>query len=109
MYIIKVITVCRNQHATEDEYQDTVAPSVRRFKIWNSIFGLSHLACCTVFMTHAGRVCSGWTVNQLPAEQRENLDKNLYLFARGGYFVVASVFGLGNLIGFLLVGKNAIN
>ena len=108
-YIIKVVTVCRNQNATEDEYAENVAPMVRRYKIWNTIFGLSHLACCTIFMTHAGRVCSGWMVNNLPEEERDNLDRDLYLYARGAYFVVASVFGLCNLIGFLIVGKNAIN
>ena len=82
---------------------------MRKYKIWNSIFGLSHLACCTVFMTHAGRVCAGWNVNNLSADERENLDKSLYLFARGGYFIVASIFGFCNLMGFLFVGKNAIN
>ena len=109
MYVYKVVTVCRNQGITEDEYAEKVQPVVRRYKIWNSIFGLSHLACCTIFMTHAGRVCSGWQVGNLPEEDKENLDRSLYLFARGGYFVIASIFGLCNLIGFLIVGKNAIN
>ena len=63
VYVIKVIVVCRNQGVTEQEYAEHVYPYVRRYKIWNTIFGLSHLACCTIFMTHAGRVCSGWTVS----------------------------------------------
>ena len=109
LYIVKLVYVCRNQHATDEEYNERVAPKVRHYKIWNAIFGLSHLACCTIFMTHAGRVCSGWMVGNLPDEERETLDRSTYLWARGGYFVVASVFGLCNLIGFLIVGKNAIN
>ena len=109
MYIYKVVKVCRNQGLREEEYAEKVLPTVRLYKIWNSIFGLSHLACCTIFMTHAGRVCSGWSVGNLPEEERDNLDRNVYLFARGGYFVVASVFGLCNLLGFLFVGKNATN
>ena len=108
-YIYKVVVVCRNQNITEEEYALRVSPTVRKYKIWNAIFGLSHLACCTMFMTHAGRVCSGWLISNLPEEERKNLDHSLYLLARGGYFVVASVFGFCNLIGFLIVGKNAIN
>ena len=109
MYINKVVRVIMHHRASREEYMEKALPAVRKYKIWNSIFGLSHLACCTVFMTHAGRVCSGWTVSKLPEEERANLDRELYLFARGGYFIVASVFGLCNLIGFLVVGKNAIN
>jgi len=40
-------------------------PYVRRYKIWNSILGLSLTACTLVFLTHAGRVCAGW---YLPAQ-----------------------------------------
>uniref|UniRef100_A0A7S3I6C4 Uncharacterized protein n=1 Tax=Favella ehrenbergii TaxID=182087 RepID=A0A7S3I6C4_9SPIT len=109
MYILKVIKVVRYHRSSAEVYEEKALPAVRKYKIWNSIFGLSHLACCTIFMTHAGRVCSGWMVGNLPIEERENLDRDVYLFARGGYFVVASVFGLCNLIGFLAVGKNAIN
>ena len=109
MYVLKVYFVIKYHQASVAEYEEKAIPRVRKFKIWNTIFGLSHLACCTIFMTHAGRVCSGWTVSSLPREERENLDRSLYLFARGGYFVVASIFGLCNLIGFLIVGKNAIN
>lgn len=109
MYINKVVNVVKYHRSSREIYEAMALPAVRKYKIWNSIFGLSHLACCTIFMTHAGRVCSGWQVGNLPEEEKENLDRSLYLFARGGYFVVASVFGLCNLIGFLIVGKNAIN
>lgn len=109
MYVNKVVHVIKFHRSSREEYLEKAMPAVKKYKIWNSIFGLSHLACCTVFLTHAGRVCSGWKVNELPPEQRENIDKELYLFARGAYFVVASLFGLCNLIGFVAVGKNAIN
>ena len=109
MYINKVVNVIRYHRSTRKEYMDKALPAVRKYKIWNTLFGLSHLACCTIFMTHAGRVCAGWTVSKLPQEERDNLDRELYLFARGGYFVVASIFGLCNLIGFLIVGKDSIN
>ena len=109
MYLLKVYRVIKYHRASPQEYEEIALPAVRKYKIWNSIFGLSHLACCTIFMTHAGRGCSGWPVGNLPEEERDNLDRNVYLFARGGYFVVASVFGLCNLLGFLFVGKNATN
>ena len=109
MYVNKVVHVIKYHRSSQAEYMEKALPAVNKYKIWNSIFGLSHLACFTVFMTHAGRVCAGWKVSKLPAEERENLDRDLYLFARGGYFIVASVFGFCNLIGFLIVGKNAIN
>ena len=109
MYINKIFWVCKYQKASKEEYMANAYPAVKKYLIWNSIFGLSHLACFTVFLTHAGRVCSGWTISKLPEEQRENLDRELYLFARGGYFIVASVFGFFNLIGFLIMGRHAIN
>jgi hypothetical protein len=109
MYINKVVHVIKYHRSSSELYEEMALPAVRKYKIWNSIFGLSHLACCTIFMTHAGRVCSGWQVGNLSEDEKENLDRSLYLFARGGYFVIASVFGLCNLIGFLVVGKNAIN
>lgn len=108
MYIIKVWVVCRHGEGLDkDEFNDKITPHVRRYKIWNTIFGLAHLMCCTIFFTHAGRVCSGWSIGNLPKEERENLDSTVYLRARGGYFVVASIFGLGNLIAFIVMGKNA--
>ena len=109
MYINKVVQVVKYHRAPVEVYEQMALPSVRKYKIWNSIFGLSHLACCTIFMTHAGRVCSGWMISRLSEEEREHMDRSLYLFARGGYFVVASIFGLCNLIGFLIVGRKASN
>ena len=109
MYILKVYKVVKYHRESAKTYEEMAIPAVRKYKIWNTIFGLSHLACCTIFMTHAGRVCSGWMVGNLPEDERENLDRDSYLFARGGYFVVASVFGLCNLIGFMIVGRKAIN
>ena len=109
MYITKVIIVCRHNNISEEEYAKKVAPSVKRYKIWNSVFGLSHLACCTVFLTHAGRVCSGFSKSNMTAEERLHDDPKAYLQVRGVYFVIASVFGLGNLIGFLTVGRKSKN
>ena len=107
-YIAKVWVVCRyGEGLNQQDFDTYITPHVRRYKIWNTIFGLAHLMCCTMFFTHAGRVCSGWLTGSLPAEEKENLDYSVYLFARGGYFVVASVFGLGNLIAFMFVGKDA--
>jgi hypothetical protein len=63
MYINKVVQVVKFHRASPEEYIEKAIPAVRKYKIWNSIFGLSHLACSTVFMTHAGRVCAGWTVS----------------------------------------------
>lgn len=68
MYINKVVQVVKYHRARPEEYIEKALPAVRKYKIWNSIFGLSHLACATVFMTHAGRVCAGWTWNELSAE-----------------------------------------
>lgn len=109
MYITKVIVVCRHNGISEEEYQVKVSPTVKRYKIWNSVFGLSHLACCTVFLTHAGRVCSGFAKNELTVEEKLYDDPKTYLQIRGVYFVIASVFGMGNLIGFLLVGRKSVN
>ena len=109
MYITKVIVVCRHNNISEEEYALKVAPSVKRYKIWNSVFGLSHLACCTVFLTHAGRVCSGFSMSDMTDEERLHDDPETYLQIRGVYFVIASVFGLGNLIGFLVVGRKSVN
>ena len=69
MYIIKVIMVCRNQNASEEEYAENVTPHVRRYKIWNTIFGLSHMICFFMLFTHGGRVCSGWMIGNLPVEE----------------------------------------
>ena len=66
MYILKVYRCVKYHRASPQEYEEIALPAVRKYKIWNSIFGLSHLACCTIFMTHAGRVCSGWSVSSLP-------------------------------------------
>ena len=63
MYINKVVQVIKFHRSSKEAYEKMALPAVRKYKIWNSIFGLSHLACCTIFMTHAGRVCSGWTVS----------------------------------------------
>ena len=109
MYITKVFCVCRHNNVTEEEYAEKVAPHVKRYKIWNSVFGLSHLACCTVFLTHAGRVCSGFSKSDMTVYEQRTDDPNTYLQVRGVYFVIASVFGLGNLIGFLTVGRKSHN
>ena len=109
MYIIKVIIVCRNNNITEDEYAVKVSPHVRRYKIWNAVFGLSHLVCCTVFLTHAGRVCAGFSRDEMTEREKYHDDAMTYLQVRGIYFVIASCFGLGNLIGFLLVGRKSHN
>ena len=109
MYITKVIVVCRHNNISEEEYALKVSPTVKRYKIWNSVFGLSHLSCCTVFMTHAGRVCSGFSKGDMTAAERLHDDPDTYLQVRGVYFVIASVFGLGNLIGFLTVGRKSVN
>jgi len=62
MYILKVVKVVKYHRSSPKEYEAFALPAVRKYKIWNTIFGLSHLACCTIFMTHAGRVCSGWKI-----------------------------------------------
>ena len=109
MYVNKVVRVIKYHRATREEYIANALPAVRKYKIWTTVFGIFHFACCTIFMTHSGRVCAGWSVNKLSIDERENLDRDLYLFARGGYFVVASIFGFFNLLGFFIVGKNAEN
>ena len=109
MYVNKVVHVIKWHRSSEEDYIKNALPAVRKYKIWNTIFGICHLTCFTIFVTHAGRVCSGWTVSKLTTEERDNLDRSLYLFARGGYFIVASVFGFCNLLGFIIVGKNAEN
>ena len=109
MYINKVVNVIKWHRSSREEYIENAIPAVRKYKIWNTIFGIFHLCCFTVFVTHAGRVCSGWAVGRLSEEDRENIDRELYLFARGGYFIVASIFGFCNLLGFILVGKDARN
>ena len=109
MYINKVVHVIRWHRSSPEEYMLNALPAVRKYKIWNTIFGICHFCCCSIFMTHAGRVCSGWAVNKLDPYERDHLDRELYLFARGGYFVVASIFGFCNLLGFLFVGVKAEN
>ena len=109
MYINKVVKVIRWHRSSREDYIANALPAVRKYKIWTTVFGICHMVCCTIFMTHAGRVCSGWTINKLTPDERENLDRQLYLFARGGYFVIASIFGFFNLLGFLIMGKNAEN
>ena len=109
MYINKVVHVIKWHRSSCEDYLKNAMPAVRKYKIWNTIFGIFHFCCFTIFVTHAGRVCSGWAIGKLTGEERSNLDRESYLFARGGYFVVASVFGFFNLLGFILVGKNAEN
>ena len=70
MYIWKVITVCCNQDIDEDNYEKNVMPAVRRFKIWNTVFGISHSACLFLLFTHGSRVCAGWRISELPAEEQ---------------------------------------
>lgn len=67
-------------------------------------------------MTHAGRVCAGW---YLPAQAHQGLiesesghkriERDTYLLSRGAWFVCASCFGLGNVLGFVFVGYKAVN
>lgn len=48
-------------HKSDAEvYKREALPAVRRYKIWNSILGLSLTSCVLVFLTHGGRVCAGW-------------------------------------------------
>ena len=115
VYIHKVFTVIAYHRSDKATYLINAMPAVRRAKIWNSILGTAHLACVGVFFTHAGRVCSGWYIislrnqNLLPLEDGTKYDRNTYLLARGGWFVMASLFGLGNLIAFIVVGRKASN
>jgi len=115
IYIHKVITVVAYHKSSSEVYMAKAMPAVRRAKIWNSIVGMSHLACACVFLTHAGRVCSGWYIPSLksqgllPENEGTGFDKQTYLIARGGWFVMASLFGLGNLIAFIVVGRKAKN
>ena len=109
MYVLKVIKVVKYHRAPPSEYIIHALPAVRKYKIWNTLFGLSHLACFSIFLTHAGRVCSGWKIGTLTENERADFDNQYYLLVRGGYFVVATIFGFGNLIGFLIAGRKADN
>jgi hypothetical protein len=39
----------------------------------------------------------------------KKIERDTYLIARGAWFVIASCFGLGNVLGFIFVGYKAIN
>lgn len=60
IYLIKIWTVLKWHRADPSVYRKEALPAVRRYKIWNSILGLSLTSCLSVFLTHAGRVCAGW-------------------------------------------------
>ena len=102
--------------STELEYRREATPFVRKYKVWNSILGLSLSACALVFMTHSGRVCAGW---YLPSQRYQGLvegldgshtiERDTYLLSRGGWFVIAACFGFGNVLGFVFVGYKAVN
>ena len=109
MYINKVYHVIQHHKSDYDTYMKNAMPHIRMFKIWNSVFCMIHLACAGVLLTTEGQVCFGWYIYKLPEDQQEYIDLNIYIISRGLYFVCASFFGLGNLIAFIIVGKDAIN
>jgi hypothetical protein len=39
----------------------------------------------------------------------KSIERDAYLLSRGAWFVVASCFGLGNVLGFVFVGYKAVN
>lgn len=109
-YVNKVIKVTTYHKADAATYLAKAYPAVKMFKIWNVLFGLSHMLTVLVFLTHPGRTCAGWNVGKLPDSERGiNMDRNSYLIARGGFFVLASLFGASNLFSFLVLTKNSIN
>ena len=70
MYINKVVHVIKWHRSSSEDYIKNAMPAVRKYKIWNTIFGIFHFCCFTIFATHAGRVCSGWAVGKLTDEER---------------------------------------
>ncbi len=60
VYLLKIWTVLKWHKSDAEVYKREALPAVRRYKIWNSILGLSLTSCVLVFLTHGGRVCAGW-------------------------------------------------
>ena len=60
IYLHKIITVLKWHKSEPEVYRKQALPAVTRYKIRNSILGISLTSCLCVFFTHAGRVCAGW-------------------------------------------------
>ena len=49
-YVNKVIAVIKHHRSSREVYVEKALPAVRLYKIWNTLFGLSHLACFFIFL-----------------------------------------------------------
>lgn len=115
MYVRKVIYVLRFYQSDPVIYRQRAYPAVLHSKIWNSILGVAHFLTCVVFLSQGGRVCAGWYLGSkleqfvTDPEDYSPYERNSYLIARGGWFIMATLFGLGNIVGFVACGYKAQN
>jgi len=116
MYLKKIYVVLKWHKSDPETYRREAMPSVLHSKIWNSIQGVALFSSCLVFITNGGRVCAGW---YLPSQRYNGFlqhedgystyERDSYLLAREGWFVMAAVFGLCNIIGFVFFGYKSEN
>ena len=59
-YVQKIVQVFKWHKSDPETYRREATPYVERYKVWNSILGISLSSCALLFTTHAGRVCAGW-------------------------------------------------